>query len=63
MDKEAKEALQVTKEIMVKFIETNRASPINFSELFPSVYRTVLETITDSSAVRPEKNTGKSKGE
>ncbi len=46
MEKDAKEALQVTKEITVKFIETGRVSPTNFNEIFPSVYATVLETIT-----------------
>ena len=53
MDKIAKEALQVTKEIVVKFIETSRVSPSNFSEIFPSVYRVVLETLT-----RPNTGTG-----
>lgn len=46
MEKDAKEALQVTKEVMVKFIETGRVSPTNFAEIFPGVYRVVLETIT-----------------
>lgn len=49
MDKVSKEALQVTKEIVVKFIETGRVSPANFEELFPSIYATVLETITTDS--------------
>ena len=52
MEKDAKEALQVTKEIMVKFIELRRVTPDTFSEVFPLVYGVVLETIT-----RP--NTGK----
>ncbi|MDL2268152.1 hypothetical protein LJC46_09265 [Desulfovibrio sp. OttesenSCG-928-G15] len=46
MEKHAKEALQVTKEIVVKFIETGRVSPSNFSDIFPGVYQVVLETIT-----------------
>jgi hypothetical protein len=46
MEKDAREALQVTKEIMVKFIETSRVSPANFAEIFPSVYQVVLETVT-----------------
>lgn len=46
MEKDAKEALQVAKEIVVKFIETNRVSPANVHEVFPQVYRVVLETIT-----------------
>ncbi|MFV0423656.1 hypothetical protein [Oleidesulfovibrio sp.] len=45
MDKMQKEALQVTKEIVVKFIESGRVSPNNFAELFPSVYNVVYETI------------------
>ena len=32
MGKENKEALQVTKEIIVKFIETQRISPSNFAD-------------------------------
>lgn len=50
MEKDAKEALQVTKEIVVKFIETSRVSPTNFAEVFPSVYQIVLETITRPQA-------------
>lgn len=46
MEKKSKEALQVTKEIVVKFIETGRVSPANIGEIFPSVYSTVLTTIT-----------------
>jgi hypothetical protein len=46
MEKDAKEALQVAKEIVVKFIESGRVSPTNFAETFPAVYQVVLETIT-----------------
>jgi hypothetical protein len=46
MEKYTKEALQVTKEIVVKFIETSRVSPGNFADIFPAVYQVVLETIT-----------------
>lgn len=46
MDKPRKEALQVAKEIVVKFIETNRVSTGNFAEVFPMVYFEVLRTIT-----------------
>lgn len=48
MEKDAKEALQTTKEIMVKFIETSRVSPSNFADIFPAVYQVVLQTITRS---------------
>ena len=49
MEKITKEALQVTKEIVVKFIETGRVSPTNFSEVFPSIHQVVLTTITRPS--------------
>lgn len=47
MDQTQKQALQVTKEIVVKFIETNRISPTSFPELFREIYRSVLSTIRD----------------
>ncbi|MDR1686938.1 MAG: hypothetical protein LBR82_10995 [Desulfovibrio sp.] len=46
MEKDAKEALQASKEIVVKFIEAGRVSPGNFAEVFPGVYRVVLETLS-----------------
>lgn len=56
MEKEDKEALQVTKEIVVKFIEAQRISPTNFRELFPEIYRVVLHTIReqDEKSTRPK---------
>ena len=48
VEKPHKEALQATKEIIVKFIESGRVSPANFHEIFPSVYAIVLDTLTDS---------------
>jgi len=45
LDKDAKQALQVAKEITVKFIETGRISPTNFPEFFSSIYHEVLRTI------------------
>ena len=47
--KENKEALQVTKEIIVKFIETQRISPSNFAEHFPAIYKIVLDTLEDNA--------------
>lgn len=47
MDRIDKEALQVSKEIAVKFIETQRLSPSNFSEVFPALHRVVLDTILE----------------
>ena len=49
MGKENKEALQVTKEIIVKFIETQRISPSNFAENFPAIYKIVLDTLEDNA--------------
>lgn len=48
MDKDSKQALQVAKEITVKFIEIGRISPNNFPEHFSSIYNEVLRTITES---------------
>ena len=45
MEKIEKEALQVSKEITVKFIEIQRVSPSNFVEIFPNIYEIVLDTI------------------
>lgn len=50
MDQTQKQALQVTKEIVVKFIETNRISPNNFPELFEGIYLAVLRTIRADNA-------------
>ncbi len=45
MDKTTLQALQITKEIVVKFVETGRISPGNFAEHFGPIYREVLRTI------------------
>ena len=50
-----KQALQATKEIIVKFIEVGRISPNNFDQFFAPIYQEVLRTITSSSA-SPEDN-------
>lgn len=50
LDKLKKEALQVAKEITVKFIETGRISPNNFPEFFDTIYREVLKTISTAEA-------------
>lgn len=49
MGKENKEALQVTKEIIVKFIETQRISPSNFAEHFSAIYKIVLDTLENNA--------------
>lgn len=46
MDKVKAQALQVTKEIIVKFIEIGRISPNNFADFFAPIYTEVLSTIT-----------------
>ncbi|GHV51105.1 hypothetical protein FACS1894168_3050 [Deltaproteobacteria bacterium] len=48
MDKLHKEILQVTKEIIVKFIESGRVSPANFDAVFPAVYKVVRSTLLDA---------------
>jgi hypothetical protein len=50
MDKRENLALQVTKEIVVKFVETGRISPGNFTEHFGPIYEEVLRVISRSEA-------------
>lgn len=45
MDQLQKLTLQVTKEIVVKFIEVGRISPANFTEHFGPIYDDVLRTV------------------
>jgi len=45
VDKTTLQALQITKEIVVKFVETGRISPGNFAEHFGPIYREVLRSI------------------
>ncbi len=54
MDKETQQALQVAKEIVVKFIEVGRVSPSNFHEVFPSVYQQVLAAIRNEGPASPQ---------
>ncbi|EPR44735.1 hypothetical protein dsx2_1363 [Desulfovibrio sp. X2] len=51
MDKERQLALQVAKEIVVKFIEVQRISPANFTDHFAPIYREVLRTLTASAPI------------
>ena len=50
MDKDQKQALQVAKEIVVKFIEVGRISPTNFADVFPAIYQEILRTVRESEA-------------
>ena len=52
MDKLQKEALQVAKEMLAKFIETRTVSPNTFAEVFPSVYRVIYNTLRHDDASR-----------
>lgn len=47
MNKTRQMALQVAKEIVVKFIEIGRISPNNFEQFFSPIYYEVLRTISD----------------
>jgi hypothetical protein len=54
MDKIQKEALQVTKEITVKFIELQRVSPSNFADVFPAVYKVVRDVLKNDAGAEHE---------
>ncbi|MDY0274983.1 MAG: hypothetical protein RBR42_06025 [Desulfomicrobium sp.] len=51
MDQIQKQALQVTKEIIVKFIEIGRISPANFAEFFEPIYDDVYRTVTKNRTI------------
>ncbi|MDR2077031.1 MAG: hypothetical protein LBP61_08925 [Desulfovibrio sp.] len=55
MDKDARDVLQVTKEIIIKFIELHRVSPANFGEIFPQVHRVVRKTVASSSEAEKDR--------
>lgn len=46
MEKYEKQAVQVAKEVVIKFIEVGRISPGNFGEHFNTIYSDVLKTIS-----------------
>jgi len=50
LDKTQKEALQVAKEILAKFIETRTVSPNTFADVFPAVYKVVYDTMRHGAA-------------
>ena len=52
MDKVQKEALQVAKEMMAKFIETRTVSPNTFADVFPSVYKVICDTLRHDASHR-----------
>lgn len=58
MDKIQKQALQVTKEIVVKFIEVGRISPSNFSENFSSIYADVVAAVKEQQDVLAAEDKG-----
>jgi hypothetical protein len=59
VDKLKAQALQVTKEIVVKFIEIGRISPSNFDDFFKPIYREVLTTIAENEpAIEPRPDDG-----
>ncbi|MEF8942589.1 MAG: hypothetical protein V5B78_07310 [Desulfohalobiaceae bacterium] len=62
MNKTKQMALQVAKEIVVKFIEIGRISPNNFDQFFSSIYYEVLSTISEEEeqAPSPRENDGPS---
>ena len=50
MDKYQKQALQVAKEVIIKFIEVGRISPSNFGQHFDVIYKDVVRTISGETA-------------
>jgi hypothetical protein len=50
MDKYQKQALQVAKEVVIKFIEVGRISPANFGQNFDVIFKDVMRTVTGVTA-------------
>jgi len=50
MDKYQKHAMQVAKEVVIKFIEVGRISPSNFGQNFDVIYKDVIRTISGETA-------------
>ncbi|MBI9080693.1 MAG: hypothetical protein JEY79_13265 [Pseudodesulfovibrio sp.] len=50
MDKYQKQALQVAKEVVIKFIEVGRISPNNFGQNFDVIFKDIMRTITGQTA-------------
>jgi hypothetical protein len=46
--------LRASKEIVVKFIEMGRISPVTFSENFKNIYHTVNETVKKDQQPQPD---------
>lgn len=58
MDKIQKQALQVAKEIVVKFIEVGRISPSNFSEHFSAIHADVVNSIVEQEKMLADEGKG-----
>ncbi|MHC1702126.1 MAG: hypothetical protein AB9900_14345 [Humidesulfovibrio sp.] len=63
MESLEKQALQVAKEIVVKFIEVGRISPANFAEHFAEIYTEILGTVGGGAAAAPRAPRKKDKAE
>jgi len=50
MEKFEKQALQVAKEVVIKFIEVGRISPSNFGQNFDVIFKDVMRTMTGETA-------------
>jgi len=58
MDKDQKEALQVAKELTAKLIECRTVSATNIGDVFPSIYKIVLNTILEGAPTGPRDKGG-----
>jgi hypothetical protein len=58
MKQEDELALKVTKEIVVKFIETGRLSVSSFDEVFKKIHSTVRDSLEANSTLNDRKQNG-----
>ena len=59
MDKTQKEALQVAKEMLAKFIETRTVSPNTFADVFPTVYNVIYNTLRHNASCDIPRDAGR----
>ena len=50
MEKYQKQALQVAKEVVIKFIEVGRISPSNFGQHFDVIFKDIVRTTPGQTA-------------
>ena len=62
-DRRSGEAFKAAKEIVIKFIETGRVSPANFTEIFPEIYRVLWRSLLEAPPAQSPASANTAAGE